>query len=173
MNNKLNLHIPDISITIFFGLGWIAFVLFLSLNHSPGISDLFLNILKIPPLLFGLYLWIKAVIVDFIRIKRGEKMTMPGFTFWVYEMNYFAYWTITDLMNSSLMFKPNRAEVFLYAEFSTLFWIILETISSLLISPLKFLVGNKNLTVQSFLVLDLIRSVGLVMAFSLISLLFG
>lgn len=170
----LNARIPDVTITIFVLLVGCVFTFYILyiLRSIPEFLAGFKN-----PLIFSLYyLWIKALIVDIQRIsKKTEKQhSFPGFVFWIYASQWLIFWMINDMAysNSQLasVFDGDPSPIVsLYFSNASLFWLILDVISSALLFPLKYTL-TKDATINNLLIWDYLKFLFIFVIFGFISI---
>jgi hypothetical protein len=141
-------NLPDYLITVFvFMIGILSFYLF----AVKGIYPVFLY-----------YFWLKAIVVDTIRIRKGQSVKMPSLVYWLYGFQFATLWMADDLIyNNPLVRLGNVKKVQTYLLFGNplLFWFIVEIITSFAILPFTLLkkgVTNKE-SVDSYLFIDLLR----------------
>lgn len=173
--NLANVQIPDYAITIFFFLAGCAFSIYIFFSvknvnaFMEGFSDL---------LIFSLYyLWLKAIIVDIQRIANNTKQMryFPGFVFWVYASQWIIYWMIHDMAYSSAQLSSalnghTSTLISLYLLNNSLFWLILDGVSSVLLFPFRFLF-TQDKTIGTFLMLDYLKFLLIFAVFGLLNFL--
>ncbi len=174
IKNSYESQIPDFIITaIVFLIGCIfsTYILFSVKSVAKFIAG-FEN-----PLIFSLYyLWIKALVVDIRRISNEKEKSgyFPGFVYWVYATQWLIYGSINDLAFSSSQlsstFNGNVSWIAsLYFLNRSLFWLILDIASSILLVPLRYTL-TKSTSIKTFLLLDYLKFLLIFIIYTLASI---
>ena len=171
---SLSVKIPEFSITVIVFLVGCIFSLYI-LFSVKSVAEFVAGFKN--PLFFSLYyLWIKAIIIDVQRISEKTESShyFPGFVYYIYASQWVIYWLINDMafsssQLSSVFIGNSPWIVSLYFSNSSLFWLILDIVSSILLIPLQRML-TKHKTINSFLLLDYLKFLLIFIVFTLVSL---
>ncbi|KKP69646.1 hypothetical protein A2X44_03770 [candidate division CPR3 bacterium GWF2_35_18] len=112
--NNFIKEISELYITIFFFLfGLISIVILIIVVPFSQPTDFIFNN---PLFLVALYLWIKALVIDTVRIRAREILKMPGTVYFIYLMQFFVFlviyliqgvnnlgWSLAELISSVIL----------------------------------------------------------------------
>lgn len=136
MRNFLCKKLSDLIITIpIFLIGFtIIFLLFyfdIQTNKRTLFESFVILYLDFPIIFAAIYLWLMAVIEDFLRINKQISLTMPATVFIMYALEWTTIWMVNNLLynNIATLGKPSQLRSFLLFKYPVIFWVILDILS--------------------------------------------
>jgi hypothetical protein len=110
-----------------------------------------------------IYFFLKALVVDIVRIKNRQSVSVPGFVYWAYGLQYAGLWMANDLLYNNLTARlspdPHIIRTYLLYQNPLYFWLAVEVVTSVLILPFAYYLLDKAYkhSADGFLMLDVIR----------------
>jgi len=159
--NVLHFWISDYVITIFVFLVGAVFTSFVI--YKVGSLSTFFNGFTEPLVFYAYSLWIKSIILDIKRIRKDTRFPgiFPGFVYWVYLLQWAILWMTKDSAYSSasknsVVGITNSYFLSMYFSNTLLFWVIVDSISSVLLFPVEYYLLKSD-SVEIYVLIDCIK----------------
>lgn len=152
MTDILHRKISDLVITIpifVIGFGLISWLFYFDISiHNRSLFDSINDMMASFPILYAaIYLWLRAVVEDIVRIKRRIVVTWPGMVFFVYGFQWVTIWMANDLLYNNMLVRSgivSPVKTYLLFTKPVLLWIIIDALVWLTLRPYHFLFGPEG-----------------------------
>lgn len=145
MNNLFNKKLSDLVITIPIFLAGLIIIIWLFYSDTQTNQRTILESTKVLylsfPLVFAaMYLWLKAVVEDFTRIKQQISVPIPGMVYLIFAFEWVTIWMANDLLYNSMSIRlgnPSQLKSFLLFNNPIILWIIIDILASMIINLIE------------------------------------